>query len=412
MADHESPGPTQPEARGGDRLPPSTLPDQRGSGVAFFERLEALETAVGRVGGILTEQLPRRLARESGAQRSQLSELARELGAAFRRLLRDVEALRSGLPGEVSGAEARLSAAVNRVLHEVEGRLAEYRQAVGTRVEESTGALADRLEQSDATLRAALDELAGGIQADLHALRALPTRLVEGMSAVREAVGGIADAHGHIEERLDDVSRATSGQEVRARVDEATQALAARLGEAAGNLRWEVQDALNRVHEQLASLTGGVEGVRTDAQERASALQTGLQRVDNLAEAVESIGRRRGFRQVVESDERLRQEQAAMVERLTDAGERLAARLDDVKQELEGLRKAAHDAQAGLLAEEIRRRVADELVTEEMVQEVLKRMQQSFERSFAEMAAQVDARLRAAIEPSRRGLFRRAREQA
>jgi hypothetical protein len=380
--------------------------------VAFFERLEALETAVDRVGGILTEQLPQRLARESGAQRSQLSELARELGAAFRRLLQDVEALRSGLPEEVSGAEARLSAAVTRVLHEVEGRLADYREAVGTRVEESAGTLADRLEQSGAAMRAALDELAGGLQADLHALRALPQRLAEGMSAVREAVGEIATAHGHIEERLDDVSRATSGQEVRARVDEATQALAARLGEAAGNLRWEVQDALNRVHEQLASLAGGVEGVRTDAEERASTLQTGLERVDNLAEAVESIGRRRGFRQVVESDERLRQEQAAMVERLTDAGERLAARLDDVKQELEGLRKAAHDAQAGLLAEEIRRRVADELVTEEMVQAVLEKMQQSFERSLAEMAAQVDARLQAAVEPSRRGLFRRAREQA
>jgi glucose-6-phosphate-specific signal transduction histidine kinase len=101
-----------------------------------------------------------------------------------------------------------------------------------------------------------------------------------------------------------------------------------------------------------------------------------------------------------------------MVERLSDAGERLATRLDDVKQELEGLRKAAHDAQAGLLAEEIRRRVTDELVTEEMVQAVLERMQQSFEQSFAELTAHVDARLDAVGEQSRRGLFRRAKEQA
>lgn len=443
MADHESPGPTQPEARGGDSIPPSTHFEQRdGSSVAFSERLGALETAVHRVGGILTEQLPQRLARESGAQRSQLSELARELGGAFRRLLQDLESLREELPGEISGVEARVSAAVTRLLHEVEARLSEHRDAVGARVEETSTALgtrldetaaalrsgheevaadlrsrvnesaaatAGRLEQAVSGMRAGLDELAEVFQADI--LRALPERLAEGMSAVREAVGEMAAAHGHIEQRLDAVSRG-SAEEVRARVDETSEALAARLGEAAGKLRWEVQDALNKVQEQLASLVGGVEGVRTDAQERASALQTGLEGVDNLAEAVESIGRRRGFRQVVESDERLRQEQAAMVERLSDAGERLATRLDDVKQELEGLRKAAHDAQAGLLAEEIRRRVTDELVTEEMVQAVLERMQQSFERSFAELTAHVDARLDAAGEQSRRGLFRRAKEQA
>jgi ABC-type transporter Mla subunit MlaD len=445
MADHEFPGPTQPEARGGDSIPPSTHFEPRdGSGAAFFERLRALETAVHRVGGILTEQLPQRLARESGAQKSQLSELARELGGAFRRLLQDLESLREGLPDEISGAEARVSAAVTRVLHEVEARLSEHRDAVGGRVEDTSAALgtrldetaaalrsrheevaadlrsrvdesaavmAGRLDQAVSGLRAALDELGEVFQADINALRALPERLAEGMSAVREAVGEMAAAHGHIEERLDAVSRA-SAEEVRGRVDETSEALAARLGEAAGKLRWEVQDALSRVQEQLASLVGGIEGVRTDAEERASALQTGLERVDNLAEAVESIGRRRGFRQVVESDERLRQEQAAMVERLSDAGERLATRLEEVKQELEGLRKAAHDAQAGLLAEEIRRRVTDELVTEEMVQAVLERMQQSFERSFAELTAHVDARLNAAGEPSRRGLFRRAKEQA
>lgn len=445
MADHQSPGPTQ-VARGGDSLPSSTSPHQDpGSGVAFFQRLEALETAVRRVGGILTEQLPRRLAQESSAQRSGLAELAREMGTAFRRLLQDLEDIRAGLPEEISGAEARISASVTELLREVQARLAEHRQAVDARVEASADAVRVRLDEVTVTLRAAqdeaaaglsskvdgstaataagleqavsvmrgaLDELAAVVQGDLQALRALPARLAEGMSAVRDAVGEMAASHGNIEERMEGLSRAT-GEEVRARVEETGEALATRLGEAAGNLRWEVQDALSKLQERFGSLAGAVEGVRSDAQARASALQAGLERVDKLAEAVESIGRRRAFRHVVESDERVRQEQAAMTARLSEAGEQLTERLEDVKNEVEGLRKAAHDAQAGLLAEEIRRRVADELVTEEMVRAMFERMQESFERMFAELTARVDARLDdAAAVPSRRGFFRRTREQA
>jgi hypothetical protein len=403
MAGYESPSPSHPEARGGDHFPSSVPPSDD---VAFFERLEAVESAVREVGGILTQQLPRRLVQESDAHRAHLADLARELGSAFRQLLEDVEGLRDGMQAELAGVEERLSASVS-------GTAASSDAGLTERLDDLNRGLSARIEDGVKAMRADAEEQAAALRGELEVLRSLPEAMAEPFAAVRDAVAEIAAAHEAIEDRLEVVAEAASGEALRIRVDETTEALAAQLGDAVGNLRREFLDVSTTLREGLGALSGVVEAARADAQERASSLQAGLERVDNLAEAVESIGRRRSFRQVVESDDRLRAEQEAMTARLSEAGGRLSGRLDEVKSELEGLRKSAHDAQAGLLAEEIRRRVVDELVTEEMVNEMLERLREGFDRRFEELLARVDARLEEmATAPTRRGLFRRARGRA
>lgn len=443
MVGYQSPASSGPEARGGDDRSPSS-PAPLAVDLRLPERLDSVERAVRQMAAILTERLPGRLREDAATHRGQLRDLARELGTAFRALRGEVASLQEALPQEVAAVEGRVGGSIGEALHRLEeelgrrvdgiderlrrrldgidGSLAEV-AAVRTDVEAVRADLAT-LGTDVQTFRADVDGLgaalesvgsdARGLRAEMEALRLIPDHLTEAMAAVREAMGEIATAHASVDGRLEEVAASASGEVVRARVDETTEAVAARMGEAMGEFRGDIQGALATVDERLMELAGTVDRVRSESEQRASALQTALERVDNLAEAVETIGRRRGFKHVVASDERLRQEQAAMTDRLSEAGEGLTSRLDEIKAELEDLRRAARDSQAGLLAEEIRRRVVDELVTEEMVKTMVQQAGEAFERRLQELTARLDARLDEAIppEPARKGLFRRTREQA
>jgi hypothetical protein len=435
MSKHQSPGPVAAAEGEGDPIVTSTPASK-----PLVDRLQAVERTVNEIAGLLNRQLPDRLSKESESAKTHLAALAREIGAAFRTLLEDIRDLRGAI-GEVvsgsedrlsravTGAEARLSDAVTRVSETLGRRLEESAEAAGTqaeglrdlldrdrvtlreRLDNSSAAIQGRLDETVAALRALLDEVAAGLKADLEAFRVLPVQLGEGVAAVRDAVGEIAAAHARIEDRLSEVAAATTEEAMRDRVDRTGETLAEKFGEAAGSMRWELQDALKDVREQLSSLAEGVSAVQAETGERATALQEGLARVDKLAEAVETIGRRRGFRQVVESDQRIRDEQAAMVDRLAEVGEVLSTHMEEVRAELGELQVAARDAQAGVLAEEIRRRVVDELVTEQMVEAMVERVQGTFEARLQEVLERVESRLGASVpasEPAqRRGRFRR-----
>jgi chromosome segregation ATPase len=423
MVDHHSSEPSGAEAPHDDS-PPSVLPSA--AGPTLDRRVEAVERAVRQVATILTEHLPDRLRQETTTQRAQLQDLARELGVAFRTLRQEAGSLREGVTEEVAAVEGRvgrsigdglgtLEAELGERLDRAEGRLVETTAGVRTEVEAVRGEL-EALRPDLGALRGDLEALRTAVArvgTEVEALQAMPDRLAEGMAAVREAVGDVASAHASVDERLEEVQASASGEVIRARIDDTTEAVAGRMGEAMGELRGEVHGDLSRLQDRLAELAEAVDRVRADSERHASGLQTGLERVDNLAEAVETIGRRRSFKHVVASDERLRQEQVAMTDQLSEAGEGLTARLTEIKEELEELRRTARDAQAGVLAEEIRRRVVDELVTEDMVKTMVEQAGESFERRLDELAARVDARLDEAVPPRpvRRRLFRREREQ-
>jgi uncharacterized protein YoxC len=436
MPEHESPSPVTAAGVGDPVVSPTH------ASKPLVDRLQAVERTVAEMASYLKDQLPERLARDSESGRSHLAALARELGAAFRTLLDDIRGLRTSMGEVVSGAEDRLSRAVTgaegrladavtRVSESLGRRLEESAESMGTqaegmrdlldrdrvalreRLDGSSAAIQGRLDETVAALRALLDDVAAGIKADLEAFRGLPVQLGEGVAAVRDSVADIAAAHAAIEERLSEVAAATSGEAVRNRIDETAEVLGEKLGEAAGSMRWEVQESLKGVRDQLSALAENLTTVQAETNERGTALQEGLARVDRLAEAVESIGHRRGFKQVVESDQRIRDEQAAMVDRLAEAGQLLSSHMEEVRAELGELQRTARDSQAGVLADEIRRRVVDELGTEQLVEAMVERVQATFEARLAEVLERVESRLDASTpsEPERRRRFRR-REQA
>jgi hypothetical protein len=414
-----------------------------GAAGASSDRLTAVERAVGQLADLLAERLPERFAEDAGRQRDRLDGLARELGSAFRELVGNVQALRVRVGEEVAASERRvaealaaaqerLEVATSGVTDVLRQRLTEHEVSLGGRLGEETAAIRQRLEGDGTALRERLDrdasalqerldaavanlrrlveEVGAGFRSELEGLRTLPGQLGGGMAAIRDAVSEIAAAHAHIDERLSAISTTSAETILQARVDELGQTLGEILGEAAGTMRRDVKDALGAVRNELASMSQGMAALRSESDQRARELQEGFRRVDTLAEAIESIGQRRGFRQVVESDQRFVAEQEAMVERLADAGERLSERLSDVKSELEGLRQAALDAQAGVLANEVRRRVAEELVTEEMVTALLERIQTTFDQRFSSLVARIEARLED-VPRDRRG-FGKRRERA
>lgn len=424
MAEYQPPSPAAAEVGGGGRVtsPPPQEP--------LTDRLRSVERAVGEVTVILNKRLPDQLNQQSEGARTHLSALARELGAAFRTLLDDIREMRSAvgetvatsedrLARALAGAENRIADAVNKTSETVRLRLEDgvaaieaetgtikeelhrNQTAVDDRLARSTSGIQDQLTETMDALRAVLEQTAAGLRADLEAFRGLPAQLGEGVAAVRDAVAEMAAAHAGVEERLGEVAAAASAETLRAQMDQTGQTLGEKLGEAAGNMRWEVQDVLKGVQEQMAGLGDAVRAVQAETDKRAVSLQEGLERVDKLAEAVETIGRRRGFRQVVESDQRIREEQAALVDRLADVGQVLSSHMEEVRAELGELQRAARDAQAGVLAEEIRRRVVDELVSEQMVQSMIERVQAKFDERFQELVGRVEARLEESIPPGR-----------
>jgi ABC-type transporter Mla subunit MlaD len=440
MSEHEFSFPQQIGERTG--TPPSAPFGAEQAGAAS-DRLAAVERAVARLVDLLAERLPEQLAEDAGRQRDRLDELARELGSAFRELVGNVKALRVRVGEEVaaserrvaealSAAQERLEVATTGVTDALRHRLAEQEASLGERLGEEATTIRQRLETDGTALRERLDrgatdvqeridgamsvlrqlveELGAGFRADLEFLRTLPGQLGGGMAAIRDAVSEIAAAHAHIDERLSAISTTSAETILQERVDELGQDLGERLSEAAGTMRSEVQDALGKVRGELRSLGEGLAAVRADSERRAGELQESIRRVDTLAEAVETIGRRRGFQQVVESDQRRTAAQEALVERLSDAGGRLSERLVEVKSEIEGLRQAALDTQAGVLANEVRRRVAEELVTEEMVTALLERIQATFDQRFAELVTRVEARLEDVPKGRRR--FRASKERS
>jgi ABC-type transporter Mla subunit MlaD len=424
MAEYQPPSPAAAEVGGGGRVSSPPPPEPQ------TDRIRSVERAVGEVTIILNKRLPDQLNQQSEGARSHLSALARELGAAFRTLLDDIRELRTAvgetvatsedrLSRALAGAETRLGDAVSRAseavrlrldegMAAIEGETASMKEglhrnqaAMDDRLEGTTAGIQDQLTETMDALRAVLEQTATGLRADLEAFRGLPAQLGEGVAAVRDAVAEMAAAHAGVEERLGQVAAAASAETLRAQMDQTGQALGEKLGEAAGEMRWEVQDVLKGVQEQLGSLAEGVRDVQAETDKRAATLQEGLQRVDKLAEAVETIGRRRGFRHVVESDERIREEQAAMVDRLADAAQVLSSHMEEVRAELGELQRTARDAQAGVLAEEIRRRVVDELVSEQMVATMMERVQTTFDERFQELVSRVDARLAESFPPGR-----------
>jgi cell division septum initiation protein DivIVA len=143
--------------------------------------------------------------------------------------------------------------------------------------------------------------------------------------------------------------------------------------------------------------------------EPMKALHSGLDRVERLTAVIESLGHRRGFRELVESEEALRREQAAFVDRLSAASDAVAEGVSGLAQRISLLEESLEQRLGRTLHSAIAE-IRSELERGVPVQEVLARLAE-LARAQGELARaqhQVEAmsealrsesvRLRTAIE--------------
>jgi hypothetical protein len=319
-----SPGP-RPFPAGGPATPvtsddPGTGP-QRSAARVFFERMEGVEEAIRGLRAALEE------GPDAMARRQDLEPMARRQD--LEPVLRGLEAIVSGLGASLEQASEGIRAEL-QVFQGLPAQLAEGMEAV----RETLAELARAQPDADG------DEVAARTAADLgqtieERLEATEARLVERLGAVEAAIGRLA-------ERV--------GQEIRREVDGAFRRVKDELGASRADLG-STHAALVALREEWSVQAETMSSMRADV----ATLRGAFERVDRLAEIVESLGRRRGFRELIETEQRLHRERVELSQRITGTGEELAQRATALE---ERLRRIAEAARLERLQSQVSERIA------------------------------------------------------
>ncbi|MGH2662092.1 MAG: hypothetical protein ACRDH8_04680 [Actinomycetota bacterium] len=346
------------------------------------------------------------------------SEVVAQVDAGRADTAERVEAAGARLAGEVEASfDRRLAALSEELPGAVAGRFAEltgtWREEVRTALQEARAATVEQNRNLSTQLRAVTDaqaSLAGMVEKLAKAVReerkataeALRSTMANTEAALSEATAQFtAELRGQAEGTTEDL-RVMVGEyvsQLRLAIEGSLGALQASAEEATTALRSDVES----VRDEVATAT---QGLRSEVETRASALRGQVQevggllhslreaegaltesvraavgRIEGLAEVIESLGHRRGFRQLVESEEELREQQARLVGELTAAGEGLRGHIGSTEQRVDAMGEAARAvevAQAQVaervsasvealrgslpaLADELRARAAEEL---------------------------------------------------
>jgi archaellum component FlaC len=289
-----------------------------------------------------------------GSMEARLASLADDLTAR-------IAAQNGGGMGEegVAGMETRLAEGLRREVERVLATQAEFRDLQASEVQET---IVDRLTQVVDGLRASLASLEERV-ADLGAgpaerLASLEERLEAASESAGNRMSSTVDAFSaSVTERLtemrDEMARASAEQPaLQERIDAIRDVLSASL---AG-----LRDRMDSVAESVRPVRDELDGLRREVGEPVRRVDEGLSRVDSLADAIDELGKRRGFRKAAEAEERLAREQAAYVDRLASAGSALGERVEEVGRKLE-LLESSRDQTERLVAsvEELRGRIPD-----------------------------------------------------
>ena len=162
--------------------------------------------------------------------------------------------------------------------------LSEAQERIAARVD----ALTDTIRGVEGTVRETLEAAVADLRTDLEVVRSLPTHVARALQIVRSAVTEIADS----------------------------------------------QDG---VGDRMAAIEAALQAVREEMGGFAAALEERMAGVDRLTAAIESLGRKRGFKDLVQSEQRAVQQQEEQVSRLVAAAETLAGRVDEVESAVSGI---------------------------------------------------------------------------
>ncbi|MGH2711432.1 MAG: hypothetical protein ACRDH9_09550 [Actinomycetota bacterium] len=325
-------------------------------------------------------------ARPESALDSRLAALANALGRTLRDLrdrLDSVENRLADLPERTSQATTDLRAVlthlefIRRQVAEPAGDAARQVDILGERVSMLPEELAARMDETAQGIRRSFEALPPafaetleplkGIPAQLEsleALRDLPGRIQEALGAVGEIRNRVVALEGGIERTREETATAISGlaDSVSDRVEgiagrlttiisERVAEVARRLEEAISQVREATQDR-SAFDEQIANLAEQVVDPREiadaarnatesalsaftdDYAKRSAALEKAFRRVDDLAEALGSLEKRRGARELLDGEQRLLEQQEAISKRVTETADLLTERIGIIEGEL------------------------------------------------------------------------------
>jgi hypothetical protein len=229
-------------------------------------------------------------------------------------------------------------------------------------VEDRLTRIADAARANDADLTRVAEETRDGLQ---EVTRAVSEVRVAVSSSTDEVRIGAADAReaaaeartatvAAVERLVESVEAQSSSleslsEELVLRIDTRVTELAASVAELLDRARTDFSDALSGTAAELRTHQDQTTARLTDQVTMSTrALEEGFEQLKRLGALIEGMSTRRGFRQLVESEASLREEQAAFVAELADASRRFEARLADATGQMDELRTmleaAARDA--------------------------------------------------------------------
>lgn len=239
----------------------------------------------------------------------------------FQQIERELDRRLATIPAELSDVFGlRVRAALDAVHDRTAGSLEGLRASVAGVEERLTAHLtviAELLEQSPLAVRDAVRGASAAIRGDLEVVQTLPQHVARALQVMRDAVSEIAGT----------------------------------------------EEAVGR---QLEALTEAVGTIRSDVAALADRVDQRIARMDAVSGVLESLGEKRGFKDLIRSERKAVQQQEGFVKDLTTLGEKLSGQLTHLSVRVEHLTERVGKAetatrgaeQLGATLEEMRTRFA------------------------------------------------------
>ena len=242
---------------------------------------------------------------------------------------------------EVAVAEESLRARVDDAQEETGGRIAELGQTVLGGLSRAKEQSDERVDVAERSIRGRVDEIEASLRARVDGIAdALRTRVDEIGTELSAALGSV-------QARVEQAPVRTEIETLRKTLDSAAGSLGRAVAESRKAIESSLSDTADRMRADQAK---GAERMRAD-QAKASQrlaerlsrsigeLEAGFTRVSRLADVIETLGRRRAFNELVESEQALRKEQAALTGQLEQASAALAEQATSLGRRIDGLQE-------------------------------------------------------------------------
>jgi phage-related tail protein len=293
----------------------------------FREDVRAYAEETGRTLGELEKELAGlrdRADEHAGRLEQRLGTGFHELGDAQESLRARVDEVEETTGGRIVELERVVLEDLAGKAEESDGRVVEVERSLRGRVEEIEGSIRTRVDEIETTLRSRVDEVASALGAAIGSVQARVDRSPAGtdVDSLRSALGAAAES-------------------LRREVAESRQALEASLTKTAERMHADQTKVAERARTDQANTSERLVGRLSKS---INELEAGFARVSRLADVIETLGRKRAFNELVESEHALREEQAALAGQLQQAAASVAGLATNLGGRIDGLEERLRGA--------------------------------------------------------------------